>query len=132
MLELATTLLALVWSLLGWYPGGLDADHDDPPRVLRYGDWLAVRSFPVREQMTAARVLWCETRGLSDDEANYAVGAAGERGRWQIHPIHHERFAAYDLTDPAQAGLVAFILWQERGWSVWACSNAMRRWDHVS
>lgn len=87
-------------------------------RALRYSDWLAVKHFPAGEQVRAANVMWCESRGRDD-----VVGAAGEVGRFQIHPIHEARFAHLDLTDAEQNGIAAAELWREVGWQAWACAK---------
>lgn len=88
------------------------------PRALTYEDWLAVKHFPASEQMRAFYVQQCESRGQDE-----AVGRAGEVGRFQIHPIHFERFADLDLTDPEDNGRAAVELWGEAGWRAWSCAH---------
>jgi len=86
---------------------------------------LAAKAFPPSEQMRALRVMRCETRGSAAPD--YAVGRAGEVGRWQVHPIHAglvERlgYEWADLTDPEVNGIVARAIWDASGWKAWACA----------
>ena len=68
----------------------------------------------------------CESGGKDSQ-----VGAAGERGRLQIHPIHISRIITmgYSWDDMFRTEpnlLVAQALWQEQGWSPWSCQPAYR------
>jgi len=51
-----------------------------------------------------------------------AVGRAGERGIFQLHPVHFRRFNAARLFDPAYNARAAFVLSRGgRDWSPWTC-----------
>ena len=65
----------------------------------------------------AWRVVLCESRGNPR-----AVGGAGERGLFQIHPIHFRWAQPHRLFDPTWNAKVAYRL--SRGgtnWSHWTC-----------
>jgi hypothetical protein len=70
----------------------------------------------------ALSVAWCES--------NYnpnVVGAAGERGLMQIHPVHINNLPAYGLTwdsmfDPYSNLQYAYALYSSQGWSPWTCA----------
>ena len=53
------------------------------------------------------------------------VGALGERGAAQIHPIHRERMASLGLDFGKERDRLiwAGILWTERGWSAWSAAR---------
>ena len=68
----------------------------------------------------AERIVTCETGGTWNP---LTVGDAGERGLFQIHPIHFWRFDADRLFDPVYNTWAAFQLYQERGWKPWSCWN---------
>lgn len=68
----------------------------------------------------AWRVVMCESRGNPR-----AVGGAGERGLFQIHPVHFRWAQPGRLFDPTWNAKVAYRL--SRGgtsWSHWACGWA--------
>ena len=51
-----------------------------------------------------------------------AVGGAGERGIFQVHPVHFRRFNAARLFDPLYNARAAFALSHGgRDWSPWTC-----------
>jgi hypothetical protein len=70
----------------------------------------------------ALSVAWCES--------NYnpnVVGAAGERGLMQIHPVHINNLPAYGLTwdsmfDPYSNLQYAYALYSSQGWGPWTCA----------
>ena len=63
-------------------------------------------------------VVQCESRW---DTA--AVGRLGERGIWQIHPIHRGAMAVggLDYGSEHDRTIWAVNLWQQRGWTPWSC-----------
>lgn len=84
----------------------------------------------------ARRVAWCESKGN-----NFAVGAAGERGRWQIHPgwmngwgpgsapplIPELGYSWDDMFDPMANAHVASTILDRNGWvwyPTWTCGRA--------
>ena len=58
----------------------------------------------------------CETGGTLDP---YAVGGQGERGPFQIHPIHFGRFDAGALFEPTYNAEAAYALYLDAGPSPW-------------
>ncbi len=68
---------------------------------------------------TALRVAACES-GMNPG----AVGSAGERGIFQVHPVHRSWLGArWDrLFDPAVNVAVAFEMWSAQGWGPWSCA----------
>lgn len=60
----------------------------------------------------ATAVSWCESRWRTD-----VVGAAGERGMYQVLPRYHGRVP----TDALGQTVQAYALWQQAGWSPWSC-----------
>ena len=65
-------------------------------------------------------VIQCESRWDTT-----VVGAAGERGVLQIHPIHRGAMAAVGLDYESEHDRIiwAVRLWQRRGWSpTWSCA----------
>jgi len=68
---------------------------------------------------TALRVAECES-GLNPR----AVGSAGERGLFQVHPVHRAWLGARwdQLFDPAVNVAVAFEMWTTQGWGPWSCA----------
>ena len=83
---------------------------DEPPL------WL-----PGNMARDAYTVIQCESRHDPNE-----VGELGERGLFQIHPIHAWRFEARGGTwdsafDPGENAAVAIDIWRERGWTPWGC-----------
>jgi len=84
--------------------------------------WGAIRdAFPAGEEWTASRIMLCESGGDATE-----VGAAGERGLMQIHPIHRPLIAdlgyTWDQMFDADANMeVARALYDQSGWSPWSC-----------
>lgn len=50
------------------------------------------------------------------------VGAAGELGLWQIHPVHFHKFPGWDLFDPERNAMAAVRVWEDAGrlWQPWS------------
>jgi hypothetical protein len=75
--------------------------------------------FPAEEWATAVYV-----RGRESSNLPWVVGAAGERGLFQIHPVHaarFDRFGGWDAAfDPWANTEVAAELWREFGWQPWS------------
>jgi hypothetical protein len=66
----------------------------------------------------AIRVVHCETGGRYNHDA---LGAAGELGWFQHHPIHgHPR---HILLDPWENTRLALSLYQRQGWQPWTCAR---------
>lgn len=70
----------------------------------------------------ALSVAWCESRYNPG-----TVGAAGERGLMQIHPVHIQYLGNYGLTwddmfDPAANLTYAYALYSSQGWGPWTCA----------
>jgi hypothetical protein len=85
--------------------------RDDVRAAARAAGW------PASEIENVVRVAECES-GLRPWE----VGAAGEVGVLQIHPIHRELHAKYDLRDPVQNMAAGLEVWRSSGWRAWACA----------
>ena len=91
---------------------------------LRDEDLLALLSengWPSSALTDALAVAHCES---SLDPT--AVGDLGERGLFQIHPVHDWRFDSLfggdaDAHDPTQNASVALTVWNEFGWAAWTC-----------
>lgn len=73
----------------------------------------------------AAEVARCETGGSFDW---HRVGALGERGQFQLHPIHAVRARRMGLDywgDTVEAEhdrvLLAVAIWREQSWQPWSC-----------
>ena len=51
------------------------------------------------------------------------VGKAGERGSWQIHPIHFPRMTGLglDTDSPVDLARYTVMLWERKGWQPWSC-----------
>lgn len=84
--------------------------------------------FPDGECAVLSCVTWTESR--DDDDA---VGAAGERSRYQLHPVHAGRFAAHgwdferDARDWRRAIVIAYEVWQASGgWGPWTSAPGCR------
>lgn len=69
---------------------------------------------------TALRVARCESTMNPG-----AVGGAGERGLFQIHPVHAPALGDRwgQLFDPAVNVQVAFEMWSTQGWGPWTCAR---------
>jgi hypothetical protein len=67
----------------------------------------------------AIRVATCETGGTLNPHSR---GSAGERGLFQIHPVHFGRLREWLLWQPLYNARVAYILSKGgRDWSAWTC-----------
>lgn len=58
-----------------------------------------------------------------------AIGHVGERGLFQVHPVHDWRFRwifgeEADPFDPHQNAAVALDIWARFGWDPWSCGGA--------
>lgn len=70
----------------------------------------------------ALSVVYCESRFNTG-----TVGAAGERGLFQIHPVHipylADRGMSWDaMFDPASNIAYAYDLYSRSGWGPWTCA----------
>lgn len=70
----------------------------------------------------ALSVVYCESRFNTG-----TVGAAGERGLFQIHPVHipylADRGLSWDaMFDPASNIAYAYDLYSRSGWGPWTCA----------
>jgi hypothetical protein len=70
----------------------------------------------------ALSVVYCESRFDTN-----TVGAAGERGLFQIHPVHipylADRGLSWDsMFDPASNIAYAYDLYSRSGWGPWTCA----------
>jgi hypothetical protein len=75
--------------------------------------------FPAATENAAVRVAGCETGWTFNPRA---VGRAGERGLFQIHPVHFSWAQPWRLFDPVWNARVAYRL--SRGgtsWRAWTC-----------
>jgi len=80
----------------------------------------AVEWFPLSQQATARCIVWLESSNRAD-----TIGSAGERGYFQIHPVHRRDYEAYTgkpwstVAEPVMNGMYAVHLWDEVGhcWS---------------
>ncbi|KKL52373.1 hypothetical protein LCGC14_2286070, partial [marine sediment metagenome] len=75
----------------------------------------------------AVRVSWCESGGYWNP---YAIGALGERGIFQLHPLHAWRWPDYweGSMIPERNAEMAHSLWVSMGsrWSpTWACASLL-------
>ena len=66
----------------------------------------------------ALRVMHCESRGDP-----LAASAGGDRGLFQINPVHRARVGGNlsRLHDPETNVAVAWAIYSEQGWRPWAC-----------
>lgn len=106
-------------------PGlSLRLEDGQTARTLTVEQWRAVLAFPEAQQYRAARTMICESGGNAGE-----IGALGEVGLFQIHPIHG--FSAEQLRDPLFNALVAAELLAERpDWGDWAATrNGCEEWN---
>ena len=73
----------------------------------------------------ALKVAYCESKFRAK-----AVGGLGERGVFQLHPIHRARIAKLglewdDMFNAHRNTDVAKILFDEQGWGIWSCHIAL-------
>jgi len=72
----------------------------------------------------ALKVAYCESRFHAN-----SVGGVGERGLFQIHPIHTQRIEKLglsfdDMFNPYRNTDVAYNIFKEQGnWSAWSCAR---------
>lgn len=75
------------------------------------------------EASYAYQVVSCETGGTFNP---HSTGRLGERGLFQIHPIHiglirSLRYTWDEMYQVEPNVHVAWVLWREQGWRPWAC-----------
>lgn len=73
--------------------------------------------WPHATREAALAVAWCESEWRPG-----ATGAAGERGFWQVHPVHRD--STYDPVGNARAAYR--ISNGGRNWSAWTCRRVLR------
>ncbi|MEX1103807.1 MAG: transglycosylase SLT domain-containing protein, partial [Dehalococcoidia bacterium] len=83
---------------------------------------LRVAGWPESEIPEAVDVAGCESGWALD-----AIGTSGERGLFQIHPMHDYRFEVagvkLDPTDPVHNASAALAIWELYGWEPWTCQS---------
>lgn len=88
--------------------------------------WVADLEAPAIEvpaawAASAPGVIWCESKFNPA-----AVGAAGERGALQIHPIHERGMAKQGLdwrNSEVDRTIYAIQMWERSGWQPWSCAT---------
>lgn len=103
-------------AVFAWMIGrAVDVEH---ARAHGVSSTAAIRQvFPASTEGAAIRVARCESR-----LDRFAVGRAGERGLFQIHPIHFSWAQPRRLFDPVWNSRIAYRL--SRGgttWRHWSC-----------
>ena len=92
------------------------------------GGFLSLAPGPIRSviQTVFPAAEWEHAGCIAYHESGFncgAVGAAAERGLFQIHPVHRARFTKYGGWDKALDctvnALVAAEIWREQGWGPW-------------
>lgn len=85
---------------------------------------VSLQHFP-RSEWSKAR---CIVRHESGGNPR-ATGGAGERGLYQIHPVHKSSFQRVtgrswsDAYEPGPNGQYAAYLWRQQGWRPWTTSR---------
>lgn len=80
--------------------------------------------FPRSEWENAKAVATCENRGTGLDNRRARRGKAGERGHFQIHPIHSNWVDMDRLeTDALYLTRVAHRIWEQAQWRPWTCAT---------
>lgn len=74
----------------------------------------------------ALAVAYCESRFHAN-----SVGGVGERGLFQIHPIHTKRIEKLglkfdDMFNPYRNTDVAYNIFKEQGWGPWTCKFVLK------
>ena len=81
---------------------------------------LRISGWPEEEIPEAVNVAGCESDWRPD-----AVGTFGERGLFQIHPMHNYRFERegeeLNAYNPLHNASVALAIWELYGWEPWTC-----------
>lgn len=78
-------------------------------------------SMPCEMAVRAGEIAWCESRFDAT-----AIGASGERGSFQIHPVHFPAMRALGLDPTQERDLVGYagVLWERtRSFSAWSCGR---------
>lgn len=96
-----------------------------PEQVVRFV-WTA-QGADERTVNRAVAIAWCES-GLDPT----VVGRRGERGLFQVHPVHDRWLADLGLTDlhdPVVNATAAHLLWERSGRSFrpWTCDRHVGR-----
>jgi hypothetical protein len=95
--------------------------NDARPRWTRAEIVCAIRRTFPRDPITATCIAWRESR--LDPRA---VGRLGERGIFQLHPVHRAwlgtRWAK--MFDPVENARAARDLYRQAGWAPWSTANA--------
>ena len=103
-----------------WAPAPVAPAAPPEPAAALEGDVVEIIHQVFGQNAGAAlAVAWCETGGTLDPTV---VGAAGERGLFQIHPTHWFWLDEDRLFDPLYNAQMAYEL--SRGgtnWSSWSC-----------
>ena len=103
-----------------WAPAPVAPAAPPEPAAALEGDVVEIIHQVFGQNAGAAlAVAWCETGGTLDPNC---VGAAGERGLFQIHPVHWFWLDEDRLFEPLYNAQMAFEL--SRGgtnWSSWSC-----------
>lgn len=110
-------LLYLTLPLLVIVP--VAACEDTRPPTAIAAEWFR----PYGQEATARCIIHLESNGNPN-----VTGSAGERGNYQIHPVHRRDFEAYtgqpwsSAYDPNWNGYYAVKLWRDSGrsWRPWS------------
>ena len=73
----------------------------------------------------ALAIVNCESRFHPN-----SVGGVGERGLFQVHPIHRKRierlgYSWDDMFNPYKNVNVAYDIFKEQGWNPWTCKRVL-------
>ena len=115
--EPVASMVAFALLMLAMQP--TDPPADGTCYVMALDRPCMVMPTPMAEQ--AHDVVWCESKY---DPTR--VGALGEIGPFQLHPVHRERaermgYAWAEVADPMVNTEVAISIYQEQGFGPWTC-----------
>lgn len=85
---------------------------------------VSLQHFPQSQWANARCIVHHESRGNPR-----AMGGAGERGLYQIHPVHRSTFTAVTgrpwsaAYEPGPNGQFAAHLWRQQGWRPWSTAR---------
>lgn len=123
--RVAWLLVVLAFALLVVSPAGgafSAGTVSGSESAYRAASLRAIRQVFGARAPAAIRVARCETGGTFDPRA---VGRAGERGIFQIHPVHFGWAQPRRLFDPVWNSRVAYRLSRGgRDWRPWSCGWA--------